>query len=147
MPLFRIARRRCLARGSCAITTHLLNAQEAALVAAIAEQVIPLDDEPGVAQSRAVHYVDRQLDGPLARLRPAYHQGLTAFEAASRDETGHSFLDLSPEQREAFLQRVECGHKLRAFYQLVRAHAEQSVQVHREPLLFQQPFIQPEHAL
>lgn len=147
MPLFRIARRRCLARGSCAITTHLLNAQEAALVAAIAEQVIPLDDEPGVAQSRAVHYVDRQLDGPLARLRPAYRQGLTAFEAASRDETGHSFLDLSPEQREAFLQRVECGHKLRAFYQLVRAHAEQSVQVQREPLLFQQPFIQPEHAL
>src|SRR5438132_10530394 len=112
MPLFRIARRRCLAWGSCAGTTHLLNAQEAALVAAIAEQVIPLDDQPGAAQSRAVHYVDQQLDGPLARLRPAYHQGLSAFEAASRVETGHSFLDLSPEQRQAFLLRVECGHKL-----------------------------------
>lgn len=147
MSLFRIARRRCLARGSCAIATHLLTAQEAALVAAIAEQVIPLDDEPGVAQSRAVHYVDQQLEGPLARLRPAYHQGLTAFEAASRNETGHSFLDLSPEQRQAFLLRVECGHKLSAFFELMRTHAEQSVHSQREPLLFQQPFIQPEHAV
>ena len=147
MPLFRIARRRCLARGSCAITTHLLNAQEAALVAAIAEQVIPLDDEPGAAQSRAVHFVDQQLDGPLARLRPAYHQGLSAFEIASRGETGHSFLDLSPEQRQAFLLRVESGHKLTAFYQMVRTHAEQSIRWNKGPLLFQQPFIQPEHAV
>ena len=146
MPLFRIARRRCLDRGSCAFTTHLLNAQEAALVAAIAEQVIPLDDELGVSQSRAVHYVDQQLDGPLARLRPAYQQGLSAFEAASRSETGHSFLDLSAEQRQAFLRRVECGHKLSAFYHLVRAHAEQSVDVGRQ-LLFQQAFVQPKHAI
>lgn len=147
MPLFRIARRRCLAKGNCAVTTHLLNAQEAALVAAIAEQVIPLDDESGAAQSRAVHYVDQQLDGPLARLRPAYHQGLAAFEAASRAETGNGFLDLSPEQRQAFLLRVESGHKLTAFYQMVRAHAEQSVRWNSEPLLFQQSFVQPEHAV
>ena len=148
MPLFRIARRRCLARGSCALTTHLLNAQEAALVAVIAEHVIPLDDEPGAAQSRAVHYVDHQLDGPLARLRPAYHQGLSAFEAASRAETGHSFLDLSPEQRQSFLSRVESGHKLTAFYELVRAHAEQSLHWQNQPgvgLHFQQPLIQSEH--
>ena len=148
MPLFRIARRRCLAWGRCAVTTHLLNAHEAALVGAIAEQVIPLDDEPGAAQSRAVHYVDQQLDGPLARLRPAYHQGLSAFEAASRTETGHSFLDLSPEQRQQFLMRVESGHKLTAFYHLVRAHSEQSLHWRNEPaLLFQQPLIQTEHAI
>jgi hypothetical protein len=131
------------------VTTHLLNAQEAALVSAIAEQVIPLDDEPGAAQSRAVHFVDRQLDGPLARLRQAYHQGLAAFEAASKAETGQSFLDLSPEQRQSFLLRVECGHKLTAFYELVRAHAEQSLLWHGDelqtPLQFQQPLIQREH--
>jgi Gluconate 2-dehydrogenase subunit 3 len=149
MPLFRIARRRCLAHGSCAWTTHLLNAREAALVAAIAEQVIPLDDQPGATQSRAVHYVDHQLCGPLSRLRPAYHQGLAAFEAASLTETGQSFLDLSPDQRQTFLMRVECGHKLTAFYELVRAHAEQSLHWRDEsPVLqFQQPFIQPEHAV
>jgi len=148
MPLFRIARRRCLARGSCAWTTHLLNVQEAALVAAIAEQVIPLEDHRGAAQSRAVHYVDQQLEGPLARLRSAYHQGLAAFEAASVAETGQSFLDLSPEQRQAFLTRVDCGHKLTAFYQMVRGHAEQSTHWHDGALLlFQQPFIQPEHAV
>jgi hypothetical protein len=128
----------------------LLNAQEAALVAAIAEQVIPLDDERGAAQSRAVHYVDHQLDGPLARLRPAYHQGLAAFEASSISETGHSFLDLSPEDRQTFLMRLECGHKLTAFYELVREHAEQSLYFHDEPhpvtsaLQFQQPFIHGE---
>ncbi|HEY3743687.1 MAG TPA: gluconate 2-dehydrogenase subunit 3 family protein [Bryobacteraceae bacterium] len=149
MPLFRIARRRCLAHGSCAVTTHLLNSQEAALVAAIAEQVIPLDPEPGAAQSRAVHYVDQQLEGPLARFRPAYHQGLAAFEAASIAETGHSFLDLSPEQRETFLLRLESGHKLTAFYDLVRTHAEHSLRWHEEPspLQLQQPFIQREHPI
>src|SRR4051794_2452543 len=149
MPLFRIARRRCMAHGSCAVTTHLLNAHEAALVTAIAEQVIPLDDQPGAAQSRAVHYVDHQLDGPLARLRPAYHQGLAAFEATCQAETGQSFLDLTPEQREAFLQRIECGHKLTAFYELIRAHAEQSTSWHDDApaLQFQQPFIQAQHAV
>jgi hypothetical protein len=151
MPLFRIAKRRCLARGSCAVTTHLLNAQEAALVSAIAEQVIPLDDERGASQSRAVHYVDHQLDGPLARLRQAYHQGLAAFDAASKAETGQSFLDLSPEERQEFLLRVEWGHKLTAFFELVRAHAEQSLLWHDKPLgaglQLQQPFIQGEHAV
>ena len=147
MPLFRIARRRCLARGSCAFATHLLNAHEAALVAAIAEQVIPLEDEPGAAQSRAVHFVDQQLDGALARLRPAYHQGLAAFESASRAETGHSFMDLSPEQRQAFLARIESGHKLTAFYHLVSLHAVQSSRRQSSPSLFQQPFVQPEHAV
>jgi Gluconate 2-dehydrogenase subunit 3 len=150
MSLFRIARRRCLAWGSCAVTTHLLNAHEAALVAAIAEQVIPLDDEAGAAQTRAVHYVDQQLDKALARLRPAYHQGLSAFDAASLAETGASFLDLSPEQRQVFLLRVESGHKLTAFYQIVRAHAEQSLRWQNDavlPLQFQQPLIQSEHAI
>lgn len=145
MPLFRIARRRCLASPACAVTTHLLNAQEAALVAAIAEQVIPLDDEPGLAQSRAVHFVDQQLDGPLARLRPAYHQGLSAFEAAAHSETGKRFLDLAPEQRQAFLHRLESGHKLSAFYHLVRSHAEQSLEQQPKSLLFQQPLIQSQH--
>ena len=153
MPLFRIARRRCLSRGSCAtVNTRLLDAQEAALLAAIAEQVIPLDDEPGAAPSRAVHYVDHQLDGPWARLRLAYHQGLCAFEAASKAETGQSFVDLTPEQRQAFLLRIECGHKLTAFYEMVRMHAERSLRWHEEPessspLQFQQPFIQSKHAV
>jgi len=127
------------------MTTRLLSAPEAALVAAIAEQVIPLDDEPGAAQARAVRYLDQQLEGPLSRLRPAYHQGLAAFEASARAETGQSFLDLSPEQRQAFLQRVECGHKLAAFYEMIRAHAEASVPHQAVPsttgLHFQQAFV------
>ena len=149
MPLFRIARRRCLAQGSCAVSTHLLNAHEAALVAAIAEQVIPLDDDDtrGSAQSRAVHFVDRQLDGPLARLRPAYHQGLSAFEAASLAETGYGFLDLAPDRRQTFLLRLESGHKLSAFFQMVRAHAEQSVRWQAESSHFQQPLIQSQHPI
>ena len=145
MPLFRIARRRCLAWGGCAFTTHLLNAQEAALIGAIAEQILPLDEEPGAAQTRAVQYVDQQLDSCLARFRPAYHQGLTAFEAACRAETGMSFLELSPEQRQTFLWRLQSGHKLTAFYEMVRAHAELSMRP-PERSLFEQPFVQAKHA-
>ena len=56
------------------------------------------------------------------------------------------FLELSPEQRQSFLHRIECGHKLTAFYQLVRAHAEQSV-LWNAPSLFEQSFVEPQHAL
>ncbi len=130
------------------MTTHLLTCEEASLVSAIAEQVIPLDEKPGEAQARAVHFIDLQLRGPLSRLRQAYHQGLAAFEAACNAETGQSYLELSPDQRQVFLRRIESGHKLSAFFQMIRAHAEQSADWHEEaPLLFQQPFVQGEHAV
>jgi hypothetical protein len=119
-------------------------------LAAIAEQVIPLDDKPGASQTRAVQYVDDQLAGPLARLLPAYHQGLAAFEASARQDTGQSFLDLSPEQRQAFLMQVERGHKLAAFYEMVRAHVEASLRQRDEPstlLHFQQAFVETKHAI
>ena len=145
MPLFRIATRRCCTPGAWTIETHALDDAEAMLIAAIAEQLIPLDDEPGSSQCRAVRFIDQQLDGMLSRLRPAYHQGLRAFDAACRTETGVGFLDLTPEQRALYIRHVASGHKLTAFFELVSDHAKQSLSWHR--LEFQEPFIHRQHAV
>jgi Gluconate 2-dehydrogenase subunit 3 len=136
---------RCLSPGHWDIPTHTLDLTEAVLIAAIAEQVIPLEEEPGASQSRVVQFIDQQLEGALARLEPAYHQGLKAFDCACHADTGSGFLALSTDQRRAYLSRIERGHKLAAFYGIVCEHARQSL--NWRPLQFQQPFVQRNHAV
>ena len=145
MPLFRIASRRCLVPGAWDLTTNTLDHSEAALLAAIAEQLVPLDEVPGSSQSRVVRFIDQQLEGALARLRPAYHQGLKAFECTCKTETGCDFIELSPLQRAAYLSRIERGHKLTAFCEILREHARQSLS--GGPLQFQKPLVQRQHAV
>jgi hypothetical protein len=146
MPLFRTASRRCLASRTWEIPTHMLDQSEAALVAAIAEQLVPLDEVPGSSPSRVVHFIDQQLECGMARLRPAYHQGLQAFECTCKAETGCGFLDLSPSERGAYLSRIERGHKLAAFFEILREHARRSLNWDK-PLQFQKTLVQRQHAV
>jgi gluconate 2-dehydrogenase gamma chain len=42
---------------------------EAHLVEALCDQVIPADDAPGAKQAGVLYYIDRQLAGPLRRFQ------------------------------------------------------------------------------
>jgi gluconate 2-dehydrogenase gamma chain len=55
-------------------------ASQAALVILVAEQIIPADQDPGATRAGVVHYIDRQLAGPLGRFAPRYRESLAAFE-------------------------------------------------------------------
>src|SRR5215510_8562558 len=49
--------------------------EEATTLAALCDQIIPPDEDPGAAWAGVVNYLDRQLCGPLQHLRDSYRRG------------------------------------------------------------------------
>ncbi len=101
--------------------------EEARLVEALCDQVIPADDTPGAMQAGVLYYIDRQLAGPLRRFQAAYHEGLSALRDARHARTGRDFVDLSFSDQTKFLLELEAGHveKLSSFWRLVIENAMQ----------------------
>jgi gluconate 2-dehydrogenase gamma chain len=100
--------------------------REAALVEALSDRIIPADDDPGAKEAGVVHYIDRQLAGPLRRHAAAYRNGIAAFAKNCRDRTGRGFGDLSDEEKDEFLRQIESGAAPGgAFFQMVIDHTMQ----------------------
>src|SRR5208282_5389720 len=74
---------------------RFLTVDEARTLAAICDQIIPLDQDPGAAWAGVVTYIDRQLCGPFKHLRQTYRQGIAAVDASGRALYGASFVDLT----------------------------------------------------
>jgi gluconate 2-dehydrogenase gamma chain len=110
--------------------------KEASLVViAICDQIIPCDDVPGATETGAIHYIDRQLCGPLARHREAYRRGLEAFRQTCLEACKAPFESLPPDARIEALRLIEAGEAPGAlwgkpsapeFFNLVLAHTMQS---------------------
>src|SRR5438270_1424048 len=49
---------------------------EARALAAMSDQIIPADQDPGAAWAGVVNYIDRQLCGPYQNLQSSYRLGL-----------------------------------------------------------------------
>ena len=100
----------------------VLNAAEAATLAAICARIIPSDENgPGATEARAAAYIDRALGGWLAPSRADYTEGLAAVESAARATYGPGFSALSPAQQDAVLKAIEET----SFFALVRTHTIQ----------------------
>jgi gluconate 2-dehydrogenase gamma chain len=101
--------------------------QEARLVEALCDQVIPADDAPGAKQAGVLYYIDRQLAGPLRRFAKAYHEGLSNLRAACQKRTSQDFVDLPFQEQTKFLREMEAGHveNLDSFWKLVIDHTMQ----------------------
>ena len=63
---------------------RFLSVDEARALAAICDQIIPPDQDPGAAWAGVVNYVDRQLSGPFRHLRKTYRQRLAGVDESSR---------------------------------------------------------------
>lgn len=100
---------------------------EAKLVSAIADRIIPADDEPGAEAAGVVFYIDKQLAGPLKRFRPAYTSALSRWNSLCQEQTGKAFAELTPEARTEFLRQAELkpDWKLASFLQLIIDHTMQ----------------------
>jgi gluconate 2-dehydrogenase gamma chain len=100
---------------------------EARLVEALCDQVIPADDAPGAKQAGVLYYIDRQLAGPLNRFQAAYHGGLSKLRQACTTRTGKDFVDLPFAEQTKFLEDVEAGRveQLDTFFKLVIDHTMQ----------------------
>ena len=90
---------------------------EARALAAIVDQIIPSDRDPGAAWAGVVNYIDRQLCGSYRSLRPIYRQGLSATDQSSRALHGRVFADLDSNQQVDLLHRLESGKAAGAIWQ------------------------------
>ena len=108
--------------------------EEALLVDAVAEQIIPADQDPGAHDTGVVHFIDRQLVGHYEPYQAIYRQGLVGLQETSRARFGQPFLKLSWEQQTEVLRALESGtaagetwqtQSSREFFRLIRDHSMQ----------------------
>ena len=113
-----------------------LTADEAELLEAIADQLIPADNlGPGAVAAGAVGYIDRALGGALRDSHAAYRTGLAAFERYCRSSRGAPFRELSHVDQVSALIDVETGAATGArtgfasssgsFFAMLRSHVLQ----------------------
>ena len=88
---------------------RFLTVDEARTLAAICDQIIPEDEDPGAAWAGVVNYIDRQLCGPLAHLRNSYRWGIAAVDKNSRVLYGSGFVGLTAAQQIELLRLMEKG--------------------------------------
>jgi hypothetical protein len=91
--------------GAAAATPKFLSATELALVAEIAEIMIPKTDTSGAQDAGVPAFIDLALDGLYPAADQArYKSGLAEFESAAR-ASGKPFLEQDVPARTAFLQQ------------------------------------------
>lgn len=107
---------------------------EAVVVEAIAEEIIPADQDPGAREAEVVTYIDRQLAGVFRRHQEAYRQGIAGIQQTSTILFGRTFEALDGPRRTDVLRSLEQGAppgavwksaSPQAFFELVRDHAMQ----------------------
>ena len=84
---------------------------QAALVEAIAAQIIPSGDSPGAREAGAVYFIDRALTTFEGDKKKLYAEGLAQLEA-------QGFVRLTSEQQIHALQAIEKTE----FFQIIRQH-------------------------
>lgn len=88
---------------------RFLTVDEARTLAALCDQIIPADEDPGAAWAGVVNYIDRQLCGPLEHLRNSYRWGIAAVGKNSRALYGADFAELTATQQIELLTQMEQG--------------------------------------
>jgi len=88
---------------------RFLTVDEARTLAALCDQIIPPDEDPGAAWAGVVNYIDRQLCGPLKNLRASYRQGIAAVNQSSRMLYGSAFAELAAALQVDLLTLMELG--------------------------------------
>lgn len=82
---------------------------EALLVDALTEQIIPTDDVPGAIEAGCLNFIDKQLVGPYERFQNDWRNGLASFEKTCQAEYNMPFVDLDWNSQTALLEKLEVG--------------------------------------
>jgi gluconate 2-dehydrogenase gamma chain len=113
---------------------EFLGDDEAVVLGAIADQIVPPDEWPGGKEAGVVTYIDRQLAGPYRRFQGDYRKGLAAVTGVCMARHGQRFEALTVVQQQAVLADMEAG-RLQGdewkegfgprFFELLRSHSLQ----------------------
>lgn len=90
--------------------------QEARILDALLECIIPSDGDAGAREAGVIHYIDRQLTGRFREHQKTYRVGLAALLALP---------DAPPGNRQRMLLEMERDPARRPFFDLVITHAMQ----------------------
>ena len=86
---------------------NFLNESQSKIVAEVTDIMIPRTDTPGAVDVGVPAFIDTMLRDVYAREdQQRFIDGLREFEAQCVREQGQTFLELTPAQRVAFVQRV-----------------------------------------
>ena len=108
--------------------------EEALVVEAITEQIIPADEDAGARDARVINYIDKQLTGFSAKHQQTYRRGITGLQQTSMNLFGKNYELLEWDQQTAVLKKLEAGDaegdiwktdSSRNFFQLIRNHTMQ----------------------
>jgi gluconate 2-dehydrogenase gamma chain len=84
-----------------------LSADERRLVEALADQVVPPDQDAGGRDAGVADFIDIQLRGPYRRFREVYRDGLARLERTSQQLRRRSFVELPFDDQTALLRQLE----------------------------------------
>jgi gluconate 2-dehydrogenase gamma chain len=113
---------------------RVLTSEQARLVEAVTEQIIPVDRDPGAREAGVVHFIDKQLDGPYKRFVGKYCAGLRCLEQTSQALFSKPFEALGWPDQTRVLQALEAGKvpkdiwtepSAKEFFNLIRDHTMQ----------------------
>jgi len=90
---------------------------EARTLAAVCDQIIPPDQDPGAAWAGVVNYIDRQLCGPFQSLQETYRRGIAGIDESSRLLYSKAFADLEAQKQQEVLHHLENGQAPGAIWQ------------------------------
>ena len=85
--------------------------EEARLLIALCEQIVPADAHGGGAtEAGVIHYIDRQLVAVFNYEQAIYQSGIAAVQSSSLQMHGKRFEELDQESQFAFLGEMEHGN-------------------------------------
>jgi Gluconate 2-dehydrogenase subunit 3 len=80
-----------------------------AVLEAAAARILPSEDGPGAREAKVGRFIDRQLQGGLERLRPAFDQLARLLDLWSRKSFGKAFPALAPADQDLLLGQLARG--------------------------------------
>jgi gluconate 2-dehydrogenase gamma chain len=99
---------------------EVLNAEQAAEIAAAASRIIPSDNSPGAREAGVIYFIDRALATFATGNRDDYAKGLPALQAKTQEMFPKTprFSQATADQQDAVLKALE-GQPI---FELIRAH-------------------------
>lgn len=107
---------------------------EAKLVIAIAEQIIPADTDPGATDAGVVYFIDKQLAGFYSNFGETYKNGLASLQTYCKEKYNSLFEELEYDMQTNVLKLMEQNkilgeywkeHSSSGFFRLIRDHSMQ----------------------
>lgn len=96
----------CTAKPTIDWKPEFLSNDQGILISEVAEVIIPKTDTPGAKEVGVPGFIDQMLKDVYSKEdQDRFMEGLKAFDEAAKKEYGDPFIELDPEQQEAFVKK------------------------------------------